>query len=147
MDHRGQEIMDDLRAEVNRLFDDRGQRFEQNFERVLNLTRQIEEKLDAKNVDLLESFATLKREVEKIINERTRQLEQLGQQSHARALELMVELEKKIDRATEGKIDTLHTELVQKIDEIKTLNGEQIQGTYKKLLENMIDLEKRVAQR
>ena len=75
MDHRGQEIMDDLRAEVNRLFDDRGQRFEQNFERVLNLTRQIEEKLDAKNVDLLESFATLKREVEKIINERTRQLE------------------------------------------------------------------------
>lgn len=147
MDHRGQEIMDDLRAEVNRLFDDRGQRFEQNFERVLNLTRQIEEKLDAKNVDLLESFATLKREVEKIINERTRQLEQLGQQSHARALELMVELEKKIDRATEGKIDSLHTELVQKIDEIKTLNGEQIQGTYKKLLENMIDLEKRVAQR
>lgn len=90
--------MDDLRAEVNRLFDDRGQRFEQNFERVLNLTRQVEEKLDAKNVDLLENFAALKREVERLINERSRQLEQLGQQSHARALEIMVELEKKIDR-------------------------------------------------
>ena len=57
----------------------------------------------------------------------------------------MVELEKKMDRATEGRIDTLHTELIHKIDEIKALNGESIQSTYKKLLENMIDLEKRVA--
>ena len=111
------------------------------------MTRQIEEKLDAKNVDLLESFATLKRETEKLINERTRQLEQLGQQSHARVLELMVELEKKIDRQTEGRIDNLHSELVQKIDEVKTLSGESVQSAYKKLLENMIDLEKRVAQR
>ena len=72
---------------------------------MLNLTRQVEEKLDAKNVDLLESFATLKREVEKLINERTRQLEQLGQQSHQRALELMVELEKKLDRSTDTKVE------------------------------------------
>lgn len=70
-----QETVENLRAEVGRLFDDRGQRFEQNFERVLNLTRQVEEKLDAKNVDLLENFATLKKEVEKVINDRTRQLE------------------------------------------------------------------------
>ena len=69
------------------------------------MTRQVEEKLDAKNVDLLESFATLKREVEKLINERTRQLEQLGQQSHQRALELMVELEKKLDRSTDTKVE------------------------------------------
>ena len=38
----------------------------------------------------------------------------------------MVELEKKIDRATEGRVDSLHAELVQKIDEIKTLNGDSI---------------------
>ena len=59
----------------------------------------------------------------------------------------MVELEKKIDRQTEGRIDNLHSELVQKIDEVKTLSGESVQSAYKKLLENMIDLEKRVAQR
>ena len=39
IDVKEQETLDNLRAEVSRLFDDRGQRFEQNFERVLNLTR------------------------------------------------------------------------------------------------------------
>ena len=145
MDHRSSEVLDDLRSEVSRLFDDRGQRFEQNFERVLNLTRQVEEKLDAKNVDLLESFATLKREVEKLINERTRQLEILGQSSHSRALELMVELEKKIDKTSRGQIENVTTQLLQQIEEVKTLSGETSQSTYKKLLENMIDLEKRTA--
>ena len=110
IDVKEQETLDNLRAEVGRLFDDRGQRFEQNFERVLNLTRQIEEKLDAKNVDLLESFASLKKEVEKIINDRTRQLEQMNQQSHARVLELMVALEKKLTKYANEKTDALDLE-------------------------------------
>ena len=48
----------------------------------------------------------------------------MGQQSHARVLELMVELEKKIDRATQSQIDILHQEFARQLDDVKALSGE-----------------------
>ena len=71
----------------------------------------------------------------------------MNQQSHSRVLELMVALEKKLTKYTNDKSDGLETELQAKIEDIRTQSGEDLNNKFKKLLEGMIDLEKRVAQR
>ena len=72
VDTRNVELVRDLMAELEKT-QTAGQRsLDASTDRLLNLVKQLGERLDAKNGEIIENFNVLQREMHRLLNERSR---------------------------------------------------------------------------
>lgn len=92
------EIMRALQAEIQALQQSGRKELNASSERIMNIVNQIKESTDFKTANLQNEFNNTKNEITKLINERSRTLETVAQSNQQKALELITETEKKLER-------------------------------------------------
>ena len=75
VDSRDAEVLREASAEVEKLASNSQRALDASVERLMNLMQQLGERTDSKTSNLSDDFSNLQRETQKLINERSRQLE------------------------------------------------------------------------
>ena len=98
VDVRDAEVVREASGEIEKLATNSQRALDASVERLMNLMQQLGERTDAKTGALTDDFSNLQRETQKLINERSRQLETTQQLNYQKLLEMMVDLEAKLEK-------------------------------------------------
>ena len=144
VDQRDTEVIREASAEVEKLATNSQRALDASVERLMNLMQQLGERTDSKTGSLTEDFSNLQRETQKLINERSRQLETTQQANYQKLLEMMVDLEAKLEKHVASQISDQQNRMDRMHEDQKQHTQREINKNYMIVTENMVELEKRM---
>lgn len=144
VDQRDTEVIREASAEVEKLATNSQRALDASVERLMNLMQQLGERTDSKTGSLTEDFSNLQRETQKLINERSRQLETTQQTNYQKLLEMMVDLEAKLEKHMASQISDQQNRMDRMHEDQKQHTQREINKNYMIVTENMVELEKRM---